>query len=190
MPRTTSRLLGSTGRSWPRQSTGGSKNAPRTHQCGRLLTSRQCSRTISAFRNTPPLVLLQLDVLPFYELIIKSPAATLQQYGHLPHVAVSFLGRHASNAASEGCHSVAKLVMSDKQMAMSPTTFSQFVMLRHSKVDIAALKEIYKDEAQHVAHDITARLCALPLEPAVAADSESLDDEPLFPPRDPDEEPH
>ena len=30
----------------------------------------------------PPLVLLQLDVLPFYELIIKSPAAALQQYGH------------------------------------------------------------------------------------------------------------
>ena len=44
--------------------------------------------------------------------------------------------------------------------------------------------------AQHVAHDITARLCALPLERAVAADSESVDDEPLFPPRDPDEEPH
>ena len=137
----------------------------------------------------PPLVLLQLDVLPFYELIIKSPAAALQRYGHLPHVAVSFLGRDASNAASEGCHSVAKLVMSDKQMAMSPSTFSKFVMLRHSKLAIAALKEMYNDEAQHVAHDITARLCALPLERAVAADSESLDDEPLFPPRDPDEEP-
>jgi hypothetical protein len=80
-----------------------------------------------------------------------------------------------------------------RQMAMSPTTFSQFVMLRlrHSnlKLAIAALQEIYKDEAQHVAHDITAKLCALPLEGAVAADSESLDDEPLFPPRDPDEEP-
>jgi hypothetical protein len=60
----------------------------------------------------PPHVLLQLDVLPFYELIIKSPATALQQYGHLPHVAVSFLGRHASNAASEGCHSVAKLASS------------------------------------------------------------------------------
>ena len=50
---------------------------------------------------------------------------------------------------------------------------------------------MYKDEAQHVAHDITATLCALPLDRAVAADSESLDDaisEPLFPPRDPDEE--
>lgn len=142
----------------------------------------------------PPLVLLQLDVLPFYKLIIKSPAAALQQYGHLPHVAVSFLARHASNADSEGSHSVAKLVMSDKQMGMSPDIFSKFVMLRHSKLAIAALKEIYKDEAQHVAHDITARLCALPLEPAVAADSQSLDDElddePLFPPRDPDEEPH
>jgi hypothetical protein len=60
---------------------------------------------------------------------------------------------------------------------------------RHSKLAIAALKEMYKDEAQHVAHDITAKLCALPLDRAVAADSESLpvDDEPLFPPRDPDE---
>ena len=86
---------------------------------------------------------------------------------------------------------MALLVMSDKQMAMSPTTFSQFAMLRHSKVatSIAALKEIYKDEAQHVAHDITARLCALPLERAVAADSESsLDDESLFPPRDAEDE--
>ncbi len=135
----------------------------------------------------PPLVLLQLDVLPLYELIIKSPAA-LQQYGNLPRVAVSFLGRHAPNAASEGCHSVAKLVVSDKQMAMSPSIFSKFVMLRHSKVALAALKEIYKDEVQHVAHDITARLCALPLERAVAADSESLDDKPPFPPREPDEE--
>ena len=105
--------------------------------------------------------------------------------------AVSFLGRHASNAASEGCHSVAKLVMSDKQMALSPSIFSKFrvVMLRHSKLAIAALKEMYKDEARHVARDITAKLCALPLDRAVAADSESLDDESLFPPRDPDEEP-
>ncbi len=63
---------------------------------------------------------------------------------------------------------------------MSPTTFSQFVMLRHSKVAIAALKEMYKDEAQHVAYDITARLCALPLERAVAADSGSLDEMSLF----------
>jgi hypothetical protein len=72
---------------------------------------------------------------------------------------------------------------------MSPSTFSKFVMLRHSKLAIAALrvKEMYKDEAPHVAHDITAKLCALPLDRAVAADSESLDDEPLFPPRDPDE---
>jgi hypothetical protein len=118
----------------------------------------------------------------------------VQQYGHLPFVAVvSSSGSHASKAASEGCHSVGKLVMSDKQMAMSPTIFSKFGMLRHSKVAIAALKEIHKDEAQNVAHDITAslRLCVLPLEPAVAADSnlKSLDDEPLFPPRDPDEEP-
>ena len=75
-------------------------------------------------------------------------------------------------------------------MAMSPTTFSQSTMLRHSKLAIAALKEIYKDEAQHVAHDITTKLCALPLDRAVAADSESLDDGPLFPPRDAEDELH
>jgi hypothetical protein len=69
---------------------------------------------------------------------------------------LSSSGRHhdASNAASEGGHSAARLVMSDKQMAMSPTIFSKFVMLRHSKVAIAALKEIYKDEARNVAHDV------------------------------------
>ncbi len=49
-----------------------------------------------------PLVLLHLDVLPFYELIIKSPAAALQQHGHLPHAAIAVLGRQASNAASGG----------------------------------------------------------------------------------------
>jgi hypothetical protein len=76
--------------------------------------------------------------------------------------------------------------MSDKQleMAMSPAIFSKFAMLRQSKLAIAALKEIYIDEAprQHVSHDFTARLYtrsgSLPLglhypEPAVAADSES-----------------
>ena len=140
----------------------------------------------------PPHVLLQLDVLPFYELIIKSPAAALQQYGHLPHAAIAVLGRQARppRPPREGRHSVAKLVMSDKQMAMPPSIFSKFVMLRHSEQAIAALKEICRDEAQHVARDITTRLCALPLGPAVAADCESLDDEPLFPPRDAEEEPH
>jgi hypothetical protein len=33
--------------------------------------------------------------------------------------------------------------MSDKQMATSPTILSKFVMLRHSKRAIAALKEMY-----------------------------------------------
>ena len=42
-----------------------------------------------------------------------------------------------------------KLVVSDKQMGMSPDILSKFVMLRHSKLAIAALKETYKDEAQH-----------------------------------------
>ncbi len=61
-----------------------------------------------------------------------------------PHLALIM---NSADSESEGCHSVAKLVMSDKQMAMSPAIFSKFVMLRHSKLAIAALKEIYKDEA-------------------------------------------
>ena len=65
---------------------------------------------------------------------------------------------------------MAKLVMSDKQMAKSPDILSKFSCCATVKWPFAPLKEIYKDEAQHVAHDITTRLCALPLQPAVAAD--------------------
>ncbi len=57
---------------------------------------------------------------------------------------------------------MAKLVMSDTQMAMSPSIFPRFVMLRLrlSKLAIAALKEIYRDEVQHAPHDIAAVVCA------------------------------
>ena len=75
-------------------------------------------------RQYPLVHLLQLDVLPVYELI-KS-AICRQQYGRLPYVALAFLGRQASNAASEGCHSTAsgQLVMSDKQTTMSNDVYA------------------------------------------------------------------
>ncbi len=90
MQQAASRLLGSTGRNRP---------------CTASIDWRQqdCSKNAAAgatvdveavFKNDlgipqyPPLVLRQLDVLPFYELIIKSPAVAqqlaqlaLQQYG-------------------------------------------------------------------------------------------------------------
>ena len=108
-------------------------------------------------RQYPLVHLLQLDVLPVYELIIKS-AICRQQYGRLPYVALAFLGRQASNAASEGGHSTGQLVMSDKQTKMSSDTLEKVVCLRNSRSAIKVLKEIYVDEAKNVAHDITERL--------------------------------
>ncbi len=58
------------------------------------------------------------------------------QYGRLPYVALAFLGRQASNAASEGCHSTGQLarVMSDKQTTMSNDTLERIVCLRNSRM--------------------------------------------------------
>ncbi len=115
-----------------------------------------------------PLMLLrvlQLDVLRVYELItgINSPSCRLQ-YEVLPYVALAFLGRQASNAASEGCHSTGQLVMSDKQttIMMSNDTLEKIVRLRNSRTAVTVLKKIYVDEARHVAHDISARLSHWP----------------------------
>jgi len=59
-----------------------------------------------------------VEGLRVYELIINSPSCRLQ-YGRLLYVALAFLGRQASNAASEGCHSTGQLVISDKQTTVS-----------------------------------------------------------------------
>jgi hypothetical protein len=72
----------------------------------------------------------------------------------------------------------------------SAVIFSKFGDAALQLTRCCALEEIYRDEAQRVAHDIAARWCALPLEPEVAADSESFDDNHLFPPMDPEYEPH
>jgi hypothetical protein len=51
------------------------------------------------------------------ESIILSGAAGTK-YGRLPRLALSVLGGYASNAASEGCHSIAhwQLIMSDLRL--------------------------------------------------------------------------
>jgi hypothetical protein len=89
--------------------------------------------------------------------LINSPSCRLQ-YGRLPYVALAFLGRQASNAASEGCHSTGQLVMSDKQTTMSNDTLEKTVCLRNSRMAVTVLKKIYVDEAKHVALDISVRL--------------------------------
>ncbi len=56
--------------------------------------------------------LLALNPIRVYESIILSGIAGTE-YGRLPWLALSVLGGHTSNAASEGCHSIAQLIMSD-----------------------------------------------------------------------------
>jgi hypothetical protein len=122
-----------------------------------------------------PLVrLLQLDVFRVYELIINSPSCRLQ-YGRLPSAALAFLGRQASNAASEGCHSTGQLVMSDKHTTMSNDTLEKIVCLRNSRTAVTGPKKIYVDEAKHVAHDIGARPSQLPTSASNLAQSREVD---------------
>ena len=141
----------------------------------------------------PLMLLLQLDVLRVYELIINSPSCRLQ-YGRLPYVALAFLGRQASNAASEseGCHSTGQLVMSDKQTTMSNDTLEKIVCLRNSRTAVTLLKKIYVDEAKHVAHDISARLSHChcqwqdPTSASNLAQSREADDSSMLPLSDPE----
>ena len=63
-------------------------------------------------------MLLALNPVRVYESIILSGTAGGTEYGRLPWLALSVLGGHTSNAASEGCHSIAQLIMSDLQTSM------------------------------------------------------------------------
>ena len=58
------------------------------------------------------LLLVALNAIRVYESIILSGIAGTE-YGRLPWLALSILGGYTSNAASEGCHSIAQLIMSD-----------------------------------------------------------------------------
>ncbi len=55
------------------------------------------------------------------------------EYGRLPWLALSVLGGHTSNAASEGFHSIAQLIMSDLQTSMGDDILLMIVCLRDGK---------------------------------------------------------
>ena len=81
------------------------------------------------------------------------------EYGRLPvpWLALSVLGGHTSNAASEGCHSIAQLIMSDLQTSMGDDILQMTVCLRDGKEAVEQLKAIYPDEAKNAELDITAK---------------------------------
>jgi hypothetical protein len=66
-----------------------------------------------------PSVLLALNPIKVYESIISSGiAGTEHGRFKLPWLALSVMSGHTSNASSEGCHSIAQLIMSDLQTSM------------------------------------------------------------------------
>ena len=64
-------------------------------------------------------------------------------------LALSVLGGHTSNAASEGCHSIAQLIMSDLQTSMGDDILQMTVCLRDGKEAVEQLKATYPDEAKN-----------------------------------------
>ena len=98
-------------------------------------------------------VLLALNPIRVYESIILSGIAETE-YGRLPWLALSVLGGHTSNAASEGCHSIAQLIMSDFKLQTSmPVSVTARRLLSNW------LQAIYPDdsEAKNAELDITAK---------------------------------
>jgi hypothetical protein len=82
----------------------------------------------------------------------------------LPWLALSVLGGYTSNAASEGCHSIAQLIMSDLQTSMGTSNdiLRMIVCLRDGNLkeaveQLAAVKATYADEAKNAELDITAK---------------------------------
>ena len=89
-----------------------------------------------------PSVLLALNPIKVYESIISSGTAGTE-YGRLPWLALSVfkLGGYTSNAASEGCHSIAQLLMSDLQTSMGEDILQMIVCLRDGKEAVEHLSE-------------------------------------------------
>jgi hypothetical protein len=81
------------------------------------------------------------------------------EYGRLPWLALSVLGGHTSSASSEGCHSIAQLIMSDLQTSMGDDRdiLQMIVCLRDGKEAVEQLKAIYPDEAKNAGLNITAK---------------------------------
>ena len=98
-----------------------------------------------------------------YESIISSGIAGTE-YGRLPWLALSVMSGHTSNAASEGCHSIAQLIMSDLQTSMGDDILQMIVCLRDGKEAVEHLKARYPEEANNVALDIKTKLGELALQ--------------------------
>ena len=102
-------------------------------------------------------VLLALNPITVYGSIILSGSAGTE-YGRLPWLALSVLGGQTSNAASEACHSIAQLIMSDLQTSMGDDILQMIVCLRDGKEAVEQLKAMYPEEAKNVALDIRTKL--------------------------------
>jgi hypothetical protein len=113
-------------------------------------------------------VLLALNPIKVYESIISSGIA-LTEYGRLPWLALSVMSGHTSNAASEGCHSIAQLIMSDLQTSMGDDILQMIVCLRDGKEAVEHLKARYPEEANNVALDIKTKLGELALQHQASA---------------------
>ena len=113
-------------------------------------------------------VLLALNPIKVHESIISSGIAGTE-YGRLPWLALSVMSGHTSNAASEGCHSIAQLIMSDLQTSMGDDILQMIVCLRDSKGAVEQLKARYPEEANNVALDIKTKLGELALQDQASA---------------------
>ncbi len=82
---------------------------------------------------------------------------------------LSVMSGHTSNAASEGCHSIAQLIMSDLQTSMGGDILQMIVCLRvrdgKEAVEQLPVRAMYPEEANNVALDIktTSKLVELKL---------------------------
>ncbi len=95
----------------------------------------------------PVVLVLAPNPIRDESIILSGTAGT--EYGRLPWPALSVLGGRTSNAASDGCHSIAQLIMSDLQTSMGDDILQMTVCLRDGPGKEAAeqLKAIYPDDA-------------------------------------------
>ncbi len=99
----------------------------------------------------------------------------MSEHGRLPWLALRLsvimmpVSGHTSNAASEGCHSIAQLIMSDLQTPMGDDILQMIVCLRDGKEAVEHLKARYPEEAKNAALDIKTKLGELALQHQASA---------------------
>ncbi len=99
------------------------------------------------------------------------PGDRICHSGRLPWLALSVMSGHTSNAASEGCHSIAQLIMSDSdlQTSMGDDILKMIVCLRDGKEAVEQVRAMYPEEANNVALDIKTKLGELALQHQASA---------------------